>query len=151
MLRAFLLVIVGLAGDPEHGGLFQKWGQSLVDASARLGVAPEDVVHLTDRVTGGGETPITGRSTRVEIEKAFDRITNQAKPDDVVFVVLIGHGTYDGRSAKFNLPGPDLSAAEFNPLLKRLPVNPIPSPGSRWRAGCLQAGPFSRQVPSPAR
>lgn len=80
MLRAFLFVIVGLAGDPEHGELFHKRGQSLVDASVRLGVSPEDIVYLADQAPGS-ETRVAGRSTRVEIEKAFDRVAAQAKPD----------------------------------------------------------------------
>ena len=29
-----LLIVVGLAGDPEHGELFQKWGTTLADAHA---------------------------------------------------------------------------------------------------------------------
>ena len=37
--------------------------------------------------------------------------------EDTVFVVLVGHGTYDGVDAKFNLVGPDLSAADWNSLL----------------------------------
>lgn len=145
MLRAFLVVIVGLAGDPEHGELFQKWGRSLVDASAQLGVAPEDIVYLTDQAAGS-ETRVAGRSTRVEIEKAFDRIATQAKPDDVVFVVLIGHGTFDGRSAKFNLPGPDMSAAEFNPLLKRLPVKQLVFVNTS-----SASGPFVAALSGPGR
>ena len=38
-----------------------------------------------------------------------------------MFVVLIGHGTFDGKVAKFNLPGPDMTPADFAPLLKALP------------------------------
>jgi hypothetical protein len=34
--------------------------------------------------------------------------------------VLIGHGTFDGKVAKFNVPGPDLTPADFAPLLKSL-------------------------------
>ncbi|HVE16337.1 MAG TPA: hypothetical protein VNB29_06350, partial [Chthoniobacterales bacterium] len=30
-----------------------------------------------------------------------------------LWIVLIGHGTFDGRNAKFNLPGDDLSAADL--------------------------------------
>ena len=33
--------------------------------------------------------------------------------DDLLFVVLIGHGTFDGLDAKFNLVGPDLESAEW--------------------------------------
>ena len=39
MLKAFLLIVVGLAGDPEHGKTFHKWGTTLAQASERLGVA----------------------------------------------------------------------------------------------------------------
>ena len=31
MLHAFLLILVGLAGDPEHGELFHKWGGELAE------------------------------------------------------------------------------------------------------------------------
>lgn len=115
-----LAVIVGLAGDPEHGELFQKWGAALVEAgTARFGIPRERIVYLADKPAAGGP-PSTGRSTREEIAKAFDAIARQADADDVLFVVLIGHGTFDGRVAKFNLPGPDMTPADFEPLLKRL-------------------------------
>jgi hypothetical protein len=40
--------------------------------------------------------------------------------DDVCLVLLIGHGTFDGTDAKFNLVGPDLESAEWLSLLKPL-------------------------------
>ena len=47
------------------------------------------------------------------------------RPDDVVLVLLIGHGTAvegpEGDDGKFNLVGPDLTAAEWADLLKPLP------------------------------
>ena len=115
-----LAVIVGLAGDPEHGALFQKWGAALVDAGMkRYGIPRERIIYLVEKA--GGEGPAsTGRSTREEISKAFQALAQNAASDDVVFVILIGHGTFDGRVAKFNLPGPDMTPAEFEPLLKRL-------------------------------
>ena len=48
MLRAFLLIVVGLAGDPEHGELFTKWGNALADASAKVGVARDRMIYLAD-------------------------------------------------------------------------------------------------------
>ena len=39
--------------------------------------------------------------------------------------MLIGHGSFDGRESKFNLPGPDMAAADFNLLLKRLPTKQV--------------------------
>lgn len=125
MLKAFLVVIVGLAGDPEHGQAFERWGSALAMASERLGVPAERLVYLVDRAGGEGADRVTGRSTREEVTRAFERIAREAGPEDVVFVTLIGHGTYDGRTARFNLPGPDLSAAEFGALLRKLPTKQI--------------------------
>src|SRR5262249_26294234 len=62
---------------------------------------------------------IRGRSTRENVEKAFGDLAARAQPDDQVFVVLFGHGSFDGRKATFNLPGPDLSAEEYAKFLER--------------------------------
>ena len=94
----------------------------VVDAIAKLhGIAPERVAYLVDAPIEG-DARVTGRSTRDEITKALESFAKQAGPDDVLFVTLIGHGNFDGRAAKFNLPGPDLAAADFNALLKKLPT-----------------------------
>jgi hypothetical protein len=124
MLKTFLLIVVGLGGDPEHLKTFHAWGAKLAEASARLGVPPERMVYLVD-APADGDKLVTGRSTREEIAKAFERFAKEAGPEDLVLVTLIGHGAADGRSAKFQLPGPDLGAADFNALLKKLPSRRI--------------------------
>jgi hypothetical protein len=111
-----LAVIVGLAGEPEHAELFTRWAGTLVDASARLGI--EDVVYLAEKPEVDAKR-VTARSTKEEVVKAFGKLA-AAGEDDVVFIVLIGHGSFDGRVAKFNLPGPDLTPADFEPLLKKI-------------------------------
>jgi hypothetical protein len=116
-----LAVIVGLSGDPEHAKLFQRWASTLVDAaSGRMGIPKDHIVYLTERPEEDPQRA-TGKSTQAEITRAFGALAASTKPDDVVFVVLIGHGTFDGNSAKFNLPGPDMTPADFAPLLKSLP------------------------------
>jgi hypothetical protein len=45
--------------------------------------------------------------------------------NNVLFVFLIGHGSFDGKEAKFNLVGPDLSASDYNELLSALPTRRI--------------------------
>jgi hypothetical protein len=111
-----LLVIVGLAGEPEHAELFQRWAATLVDSSGKLGV--DKPIYLAEKPDVDPKR-VTGRSSKDEIVKAFDTL-KQAGENEVVFIVLIGHGTFDGRAAKFNLPGPDMTAADFEPLLKGL-------------------------------
>ena len=41
--------------------------------------------------------------------------------DDLLFIVLIGHGTFDGVDAKFNLVGADLESAQWAELVAGLP------------------------------
>ncbi len=109
-------VIVGLAGAPEHAELFQRWAGTLVDASKKLGA--EEVIYLAEKPEADAKRA-TGKSTKDEIVKAFEKL-KAAGEEDIVFIVLIGHGTFDGRVAKFNLPGPDLTPADFAPLMKGL-------------------------------
>ncbi len=123
MLRVFLLIVVGLAGDPEHGTAFEKWGASLAGAAGRLGIEREHVILLGE--TGDASVKPNGRATRDQIEKAFDTFARTATPDDVLLVTLLGHGSFDGTDAKFNLPGPDLSAREFNGLVRKVPTRQV--------------------------
>jgi hypothetical protein len=123
MLRAFLLIVVGLSGDPEHGELFHKWASALAAASEKVGVPRDRLVYLGEAKEEG--TRVNGRATREEIDSALAGFAKAAAPDDVVYVVLIGHGSYDGRVARFNLPGPDMTPADFNTLLRRLPARNV--------------------------
>jgi hypothetical protein len=62
MLHAFLLIVVGLAGDPEHGELFHKWGAELAESAGQLGIQPDHVAYLVDQAAEG-EARVTGKST----------------------------------------------------------------------------------------
>ena len=145
MLHAFLLIVVGLAGDPEHGELFHKWGASLAESAGHLGVPQDHVVYLVDQ-PGEGEAHVTGKATLEEINKTFDRFAKEATAEDAVYVVLIGHGSYDGKTAKFNLPGPDISAADFAAQFKRLPTRQIVFVDT-----ASASGPFVNELSAPGR
>ena len=145
MLKAFLLIVVGLAGDPEHGKTFQAWGASLAQASSRLGVPPERLVYLVDK-PGAESKGVTGAPTRDEIAKAFEKFAREAGPEDVVFVTLIGHGSFADRTARFNLPGPDMSAADFNAQLRKLPTKQIV-----FVNASSSSGPFVEELSGPGR
>ena len=138
-------VVVGLAGDPEHGELFNKWAASLVQAATgRFGIPAEQVTYLTAETPEEGPAP-TGRSTRDAIIQALDAIAKRAAKDDVAFVMLIGHGTFDGKTAKFNLPGPDMTAADFAPLLKKIASKVV------FVNAASASGPFVAELSGPGR
>jgi hypothetical protein len=145
MLKVFLLIVVGLAGDPEHGKTFHAWGNKLVEASERLGVAPERLVYLVDQ-PAPDDKRVSGRATREEVTKALEGFAKQAMPDDVVIVTLIGHGSFDGRSPKFNMPGPDMGPAEFGALLGKLQAKQVVFVDTS-----SSSGPFVEELSRPGR
>ncbi len=141
-----LMVVVGLAGDPEHAELFQRWASTLVDgATGRLGIPRDHVVYLSDQPDKDAKR-VTGKSTQQEIQRALGTIAKTAKEDDVVFVVLIGHGTFDGKVAKFNLPGPDMTPGDFAPLLKSIPSRHVVFVNT-----ASSSGPFLEDLAGPGR
>ena len=145
MLHAFLLIVVGLAGDPEHGELFHKWGATLAESAEHFGVPQDHLVYLVDQ-PGEGEAHVTGKATLDEINKTLDRFVKEATADDAVYVVLIGHGSYDGKTARFNLPGPDVSAADFAAQFKRLQTKQIVFVNT-----ASASGPFVNDLSAPGR
>lgn len=105
-----LLIVVGLTTDSEHDAVFSKWGTTLAStATDKLGVPKENVTVL-----GGPQ------ATREAVVKAFGALATAAKPEDTVAIVLFGYGTYANRVAKFNLPGPDMTPQDFEPLLAKI-------------------------------
>jgi hypothetical protein len=144
MLKAFLLIIVGLAGDPEYSEQFHKWGTALAEASEKVGVTADRIVYLAEPEEGG--TKVNGRATREEIDKAFAGLAETAAPEDVVYVVLFGHGSYDGQTARFNLPGPDMTAADFGRQLNRLKAKNVVFVNT-----ASSSGPFVEELSAPGR
>lgn len=114
-----LIVIAGVGGSEEHTAKFHKWATAVLDAAKKRGVADANVIYLGER-TELDPARVKARSTRDSVLKAFSETAARAKANDEVFVLLIGHGSFDGRTAAFNLPGPDLTADEYRPLLEKL-------------------------------
>jgi len=108
------LVIVGLGGTEEYRRGFATLAADLHGAlTQKLGLPPENVVVLAERPE---DVPgVAGdRSTLEAIRSALSSLARASGPEDRLLVVLIGHGTSQGEEARFNLPGPDLSADDLD-------------------------------------
>lgn len=57
------------------------------------------------------------RSTRAAVQRVLRDLASRVTKSDVLLIVLMGHSSFDGVDAKFNLVGPDLEAHEWNQLL----------------------------------
>ena len=111
----YAVIVQGASGGEEqYATLHRGWATSL--ATLLREKFKFDNEHLTMLVEqpGAGEE----RSTAESVRTVFARLAKQLKADDLLFVMLIGHGGGDGTDAKFQLVGPDLTIAEWNALLK---------------------------------
>ncbi len=116
----YAIIINGASGEPAYAKQFQQWTSSLRTAlTGRFGFAAERVKVLTEKPAAAERA-----STAEEVKKAFASLRAEVNADSTLFVFLIGHGSFD-KEPKFNLVGPDLSAADYNGLLAALPAQRI--------------------------
>jgi hypothetical protein len=110
----YALVVTGASGGDAYARKHDTWRESLVTTLQKTFSYPDDhLIVLAER-----EGPGVARATEANVRAALTRIARRASPDDVVLVMLMGHGTgYDGEDAKFNLVGPDLSAVQWARLI----------------------------------
>ncbi len=122
--QSHLLVITGSTGEPKYGQLFHEWAAKLiVGATTKHGVPAANITYLTEDPAIGGSK--SARSSKENVEKAFTELAARSSAGDVVVVVLIGHGSVQSGQARFNLPGPDLTAVDYQKLLSQLPDRKI--------------------------
>lgn len=108
-----LLIVAGLGGEPGYAESFRTWSSDLhAAAEKRMGIPRGNITYLTES-PDKDPTRVDGPSTREEISKALARIASKCRPGDLVAIILFGHGSGFGEEARFNLPGPDASAADF--------------------------------------
>ena len=103
---ATVLIVVGAQGAEDYGKEFATSTDHWIKASEQGGA------HSL--VIGLGPTNET--SDLVLLQQA---ITNEpVQGPKELWLVLVGHGTFDGKDAKFNLRGPDLSITNLAEWLK---------------------------------
>jgi hypothetical protein len=110
-------ILSGASGGPKYAEQMVEWRSGLQTALVdRYGFKAANVRVFVD------ETIKTGESGSAEnVRKAFADVRKQVGRDDLLVLILLGHGTYDGDVAKFNLVGPDLTAADWATLLAGVP------------------------------
>jgi len=108
---SFTFVVAGLGGEPEYEQRFREQAAALAEAAKKAAGEQGHVVVLT------GE-----QARRDSLRREFQEFAGKVKSADIVTVVLIGHGTYDGEEYRFNVPGTDITGSELEQLFDRLPA-----------------------------
>jgi hypothetical protein len=118
----FALIINGAGGEPAYAKQFEQWTAELSAVlSERFGFDSKQVRVLAEKPADSS----VARATAEEVKRTFASLKSQLDPNNILFVFLIGHGSFDGKESKFNLVGPDLSASEYNVLLSSLPTRRV--------------------------
>ncbi len=111
-----VLIVAGASGAPEYAQQYQKWTSELSAVlHDRMKIPPDRIKVLSDSEDPGSA------ATAANVRQYLGSVRRSMSRDDLLFVVLIGHGTYDGIDAKFNLVGADLESAQWAALLDGLP------------------------------
>jgi len=100
----YYVVVAGLGGEPDYEQRFTAAAKDL----DRIFKATGSTAHVY--VLSGAQ------ATAAQFAQAMGEIAQNAKPEDDFVLILIGHGSFDGVAYKFNLVGPDLTAAQIATL-----------------------------------
>ena len=115
--RTYLVVISGVSGETRFAEAFAAMGVSLVEAAqSRFAIPDSSVWYLAEDSTRDAKH-MRGRSTKVAVEAVLTRIVAAAADGDRIVVIVLGHGSTQGAESRLNLPGPDMTAADFARLL----------------------------------
>jgi len=101
MERPTLVLVVGAEGNSEYGAQFTGSADLWQEVCSKAGVTfisigLDDVGEPNDRTTLQNTLALESQQSTAAL-----------------WLVLIGHGTFDGKTAKFNLRGPDVSADDL--------------------------------------
>lgn len=131
--KVAVIVVVGAAGEEEFGKEFSQWAEAWTEANKKAN-ASQTVIGLA---------PSNATTDLSLLTQAIAKEPTNSTAE--LWLVLIGHGTFDGKEAKFNLRGPDLSATELAEWLKpfRRPLVIINSASS--------SSPFLNKLSAPNR
>ena len=112
----YALIVAGASGGDEYARQYAAWTRDLTTVLVdRMKIERARLKVLSD-------TPdAANAATAANVRQYLNTVRRAMTRDDLLLIVLIGHGTYDGVDAKFNLVGADLESAQWAELVGGLP------------------------------
>ena len=102
--KASMILITGASGTEEYEKTFNEWSAQWKEAADKGEAKFSEAVHTEEK------------NQKERLAELIQAEVNENKSP--LWLVLIGHGTFDGKKAKFNLQGPDISATELKEWLQ---------------------------------
>jgi hypothetical protein len=120
--RHWAILVSGVSGDPELQEHFLKLTRDFrTSLEGSLQFPRNQIVVLFDDPAKDPEL-IQHQSSRENLEKVSRDLAGRVGKDDLVFVFIMGHGNFDSKGYKLNLPGPDPTAEELALILYAIPA-----------------------------
>ena len=129
-----VVVVVGADGAVQFEKPFHEWADRWLAAANEAG---HEVIEI------GRDAGDSKADDRTRLQSVLQAAANEKNAE--LWIVLIGHGTFDRREAKFNLRGPDVSAKELAEWLK-----PVARPTAVINCAAASA-PFLAALAGPNR
>jgi hypothetical protein len=119
------LILCGHPGDEHHRDMYARTAKALhAGLTTQHGFASSDIRVLFGASPAAEEGRAVagwvGTATREAIRTEVSRLCQRGKPEDAVWVIVLGHAHFDGRRAFFNIPGRDMSMDDFGRLFDDL-------------------------------
>jgi hypothetical protein len=141
-----LVVITGVSGEARIGTEWHGMAMALATAATqRFGIPAARVTILEqDSTRDGGR--VQGRSTKITIERVLGSIVRAMTATDRLVVVLMAHGSSLTGDTRVNLPGPDMTPADFARVLA-----PAAAPTIAFVHTGSASGEFVNELSGPRR
>jgi hypothetical protein len=111
------LILCGHPGDAEHVKSFAETIRKLGEGLTKTVGIPPERQHILFGADRPKDLPgATGPATREAVVAKIAEVRKALRPEDGLWVICLGHCHHDGRQAWWNLPGPDINAAELGKL-----------------------------------
>ncbi len=108
--ETFYVTVAGVGGEPEYEQRFTQWAKDIEKS-----------------IQGGGKVvTLSGTgATKAQLDAALKNIAREAKKEDSVVLMIVGHGSFDGIDYKVQLPGPDITGVELASILDKIPAKQL--------------------------
>ncbi len=109
MAATEVLIVQGLGGNEHYRARFDT-EVATIEAAART-LAPEPSIRIFREADGDREA----------ILAHLDALAGSMAESDLLYLFLVGHGSFDDEEYKFNIRGPDLTDADVKGALDAIP------------------------------
>ncbi len=107
--RTAVIVVVGEPGESRYEAMFLEWVSRWERAATKANCQYQAI---------GLQNSTSDEQDRDALSRVLKSMIQESP--ETLWIVMIGHGTFDGSKAKFNLRGPDITAAELNEHLSAI-------------------------------